>query len=155
MTKKTTNLIQDTLIDELTSEKTIDLDIIKILLDKNAKFTEKSIEKACNRDKIDLLNLLIDSNNIFNISEATVNHIIIYRKKEFLNLLINNCKINKHHFYLACQYGNLDIIKLVADSIGSTDLLTNDEFIELISSGITRSSKCCNKEVLEFLLQYI
>lgn len=153
MVEQKNDLIKDTLIDELTENKMhIDLSTIKILLDNNAKFNEKSIDNACHNYDEDLLTLLIESNNKINISDSTINYIIIYNQKNSFKIIVENDSydFNKHHFDLLCQYGNLYMLELLLDYLAKKNLVNK----ELISSGITVSSNYSNKEVLQFLLQY-
>lgn len=111
-------LIHADLIDNFTANKNLDFEIVKLLIKKGAKFTEKSINNLLvyqiyNNPKYNcILDLLLQENHNY-INEKVIEYIIKNDKTEFFKILMcNNTIFTKEHIKLVFSYGTLEIVKL-------------------------------------------
>lgn len=155
-------LIHPDLIDKFTADKNLNYEIIKVLLEKGAKFTQKSIDNLLvyqiyNNPKYNgILNLLLQENHNY-INEKVIEYIIKNDKIEFFKVLMSNSTIfTKEHIKLIFSYGTLEIIKLFLKTGYELTDIDKDNIVDLpINDHINSHSTLIYKKIqlIKYLLE--
>jgi hypothetical protein len=156
-----TTLIHNDLIDKFTADKNLDFEIIKLLLEKGAKFTEKAINNLLvyqiyNNPKYNnILDLLLQENHNY-INEKVIEYIIKNDKTEFFKILLNNKIIftKEHTAKLIFSHGSLEIVKLFLKT--GYELTDTDRETIVSMSDRDRNSNLVYKKIklIKYLLEH-